>query len=103
MNAVLRSISGTLQGAVFRLGEEEVPIGRHPSNHLCISDSSVSRFHCVIKAQDGRFKVYDLESQNGTSVNGRSVGEHLLQIGDKLGIGNTVLEFTLERSDDAPQ
>ncbi len=94
MDAVVRAISGPLRGAIFRLGQEEVTVGRQPSNHLCIGDVSVSRFHCVIKVEDGRYKVKDLNSHNGTLVNGNAVSESFLKTGDQLAIGDTVFEFS---------
>jgi transcriptional regulator with GAF, ATPase, and Fis domain len=101
MNALVRAISGPLQGTVFRLVEEEVTIGRQSSNFLCIGDPSVSRFHCVIKAEDCRYKVTDLKSHNGTLVNGNVITESFLKTGDYLGVGDTVFEF-LEDSSDLP-
>ena len=102
MNAVVRAISGPLRGALFRLAEGEVTIGRQPSNHLCIGDVSVSRFHCVIKAEDGRYQIKDLKSHNGTLVNGNKVSECFLKPGDQIGIGDTVFEF-LEDSTNSPE
>ena len=97
--AVIRAISGPLQGALFRLVQEEVTLGRQPSNHLCIGDLSVSRFHCVIQWEAGRYKIKDLGSHNGTYVNGEAVQERFLQTGDQLGVGDTVFEF---REDSTP-
>jgi Nif-specific regulatory protein len=91
--AVIRAISGPLQGTIFRLVQEEITLGRQSSNHLCIGDPSVSRFHCVIQLEAGHYKVKDLQSHNGTCVNGEIVQEHFLQTGDSLGIGDTVFEF----------
>jgi transcriptional regulator with GAF, ATPase, and Fis domain len=101
MNAVVRAISGPLRGAIFRLVDEEVTIGRQTTNHLCIGDLSVSRFHCVIKAEEGRCRLKDLNSQNGTRVNGNPVSECFLEFGDRFEIGDTGFEF-LEASMNVP-
>jgi DNA-binding NtrC family response regulator/pSer/pThr/pTyr-binding forkhead associated (FHA) protein len=93
VNAAVRAISGPIRGAVFRLVEDEVTIGRQPSNHLCIGDVSVSRQQCVITFENGRHKVKDLNSRNGTLLNGVLIKESFLQCGDQLGIGDTVLEY----------
>ena len=93
MNAAVRAISGPIRGALFRLVEDEVTIGRQPSNHLCIGDVSVSRQQCVITYENGRHKIKDLHSRNGTLLNGVPVEESFLQRGDQLGIGDTVLEY----------
>ncbi|MBV8832354.1 MAG: sigma 54-interacting transcriptional regulator [Acidobacteriaceae bacterium] len=93
MNAAVRAISGPLRGAFFRLVEHEVTIGRHPSNHLCIGDVSVSRQHCVIRSDGSRYKVLDLKSHNGTLINGKPLTEGFLKSGDRLTVGDTVFEF----------
>ncbi len=49
--------------------------GRNPSNRLSVSDPSLSRQHCVIVARGGQFEIRDLESRNGTFVNGVPVRE----------------------------
>jgi transcriptional regulator with GAF, ATPase, and Fis domain len=100
MNAVLRAISGPLQGAVFRLDHEDVSIGRHSSNHLCIGDLSVSRSHCVLRYTGTDFAVVDRGSHNGTLVNSNPANGDILRPGDQLGVGKTVFEFVTEDSDD---
>lgn len=63
-------------------------IGRHRECNLRIAARQVSRRHCVLKIRDGWLIVCDLESCNGTVVNGRSVrGERVLQSGDVLEVG----------------
>ena len=95
MSVTLCAISGPLQGALFRLGNEEVTIGRHATNQLCIGDPSVSRRHCVIRPEAGTYLLKDLESNNGTTVNGNPVQECLLKNGDRIGIGSTLLDFVV--------
>ncbi|MBV9265579.1 MAG: sigma 54-interacting transcriptional regulator [Acidobacteriaceae bacterium] len=93
MNAVIRAISGPLRGVIFRLGHEEVTIGRQASNHLCIEDVSVSRHHCVILYDNDRYKIKDLNSHNRTLLNGRTIAEASLSNADQLKIGATVFQF----------
>jgi Nif-specific regulatory protein len=71
-------------------------LGRDPANGLPISDPSVSRKHCVISRQDDRFRVRDLDSRNGTQVNGESVKDRWLTHGDQLTIGDSVFLFLTE-------
>src|SRR5258708_19107693 len=93
MEANLFAVTGPLKGAIFRLHEEEVSVGRHVSNQLSISDLSVSRHHCVIKPEGGRYKIVDLGSNNGTYVNGNQVEECILNDGVRISIGDTPLTF----------
>jgi pSer/pThr/pTyr-binding forkhead associated (FHA) protein len=99
MNAALRAISGPLRAAIFRLGQEEVTVGRQPSNHLCIGDVSVSRLHCVIRAEEAGYRINDLGSHNGTLVNAKPASECLLKNADRVDIGGTVFEFLEDASD----
>lgn len=56
----LVAVSGRLQGTVIPLEEEETSIGRDPENLVCINEHWISREHCVIRNQNGQFKVIDL-------------------------------------------
>ena len=80
----LIALSGPKKGEVFPL-TGKVTIGRDPSNTIHISDVAISRQHCVIN--DG--KLFDLESLNGTFVNGIPVQERILEPGDRIGVGAT--------------
>jgi hypothetical protein len=70
-------------------------IGRGKNCEIQISDSSVSRVHASIRTLDGRFWISDLQSTNGTRINGvilRHGEERLLSIGDTLDLGIITLE-----------
>ncbi len=82
----------------FSLGQGEVSIGREPSNEICVNDHSISRRHCLIKNEDGAFKVTDLESYNGTFVNGVPVGEQLLTHGDQIAVGSVLFLFLMDET-----
>jgi Nif-specific regulatory protein len=96
MTPMLLAISGPLKGALFRLSNEEVTIGRHSSNQLSIGDLPVSRRHCVIERKDGQYTIRDLDSNNGTFVNRERISEHVLADGDEIGIGNTIFRFVAQ-------
>jgi transcriptional regulator with GAF, ATPase, and Fis domain len=96
------AIAGPLKDSVFPLPEEEATLGRDPTNILAISDPSVSRKHCLVWREDGRFKIRDLESRNGTAVNGLPIKEHYLQHGDQVAAGDSVFLFLLEDQDSKP-
>ncbi len=87
-------ITGPLAGEIFDLETAEpFTIGRHPSNRLQIRDSPVSRQQCEIRRKDGRFLLEDLDSRHGTFVNGVQVHKRLLEDGDYLRVGESLLRF----------
>ncbi|HEV2175876.1 MAG TPA: sigma 54-interacting transcriptional regulator [Terriglobia bacterium] len=101
MNPRLIAISGPLRGTVFALGGEEVSIGRAQSNRLCIADIAVSRRHSIIRADGAGFKINDLDSRNGTFVNGVPVKERALSHGDRIEVGDSVFLFLVEEGEAA--
>ncbi len=76
-------------GAEGTLPLERFPfaIGRRPGHDLVLPDPRVSRDHAVVEQLDGRFRLRDLGSRNGTFVNGEPVSEADLRDGDRLAIG----------------
>ncbi len=96
MNPAVVAIFGPLQGSTFQLTEEEVSIGREPSNRLAVSDPLLSRRHCVIKKEGDEFKICDLGSRNGIFVNGVPVKERILEHGDQIGMGDSLFLFLFQ-------
>ncbi len=76
----------------FPLGER-TSLGRHPNNTLRLVDREVSKEHCVIERVGATYLLRDLNSSNGTFVNGRKVRELRLRDGDELALGNSRLVF----------
>ena len=68
-------------------------VGREASNPVRINDPSVSRRHCLIRGEAGRFHVVDLDSFNGTFVNSVPVKEQQLAHGDVVSVGDVLLLF----------
>jgi transcriptional regulator with GAF, ATPase, and Fis domain len=95
-------LSGPLKDSTIPLSEGEVTIGREASNAIAITDPSVSRKHCLLSGQDGRFLVRDLDSRNGTLVNGAGVEEQWLQHGDEIAAGDSSFLFLLQDEEAAP-
>ncbi|MDQ5835664.1 MAG: sigma 54-interacting transcriptional regulator [Acidobacteriota bacterium] len=89
----LAVVAGPLKDSAFELGGEELSVGRESSNRVCIPDALLSRRHCVVRTENSRHKLVDLNSLNGTFVNGKPVREHLLEHGDQIGIGESRLVF----------
>ncbi|HEV8535055.1 MAG TPA: DUF3662 and FHA domain-containing protein [Candidatus Limnocylindria bacterium] len=75
------------------LGPEPLAIGRDPQNDIVLDDRRVSRKHAEIRLRLGRYTLYDLQSTNGTYVNGRRVAEVVLSDGDRVSIGGVELQF----------
>jgi transcriptional regulator with GAF, ATPase, and Fis domain len=92
-------LSGPLKDSTIPLSEGEVTIGREASNGIAVTDPSVSRKHCLLSWQEGRFRVRDLDSRNGTQVNGAGVEEQWLQHGDEIAAGDSSFLFLLEDDD----
>jgi len=86
MEPKLIALVGPRKGETFTV-TGKVTIGREPSCQIHISDISISRQHCVIN--DG--KLFDLDSLNGTLVNEIPVRERVLQHGDRVQVGNSIL------------
>ena len=88
---------GTRAGEVFELGAASaLSIGRSRVNDIQIDDVSVSAQHCRVRPEDGRFVLHDLKSTNGTLVNERRVGRHVLEEGDVIMIGETAIQYRRE-------
>jgi DNA-binding NtrC family response regulator len=70
-------------------------IGHHQLNDLVIKDATVSRFHCEVWLDDGRVRVRDLGSRNGTQVDGVPVTDAFLRDGSKLRLGQVVIALEI--------
>jgi hypothetical protein len=75
------------------LGPDPITIGRLPESSVMITDPNASRRHAEIRRVGNDVVVVDLNSTNGTRVNGANVRERKLADGDQIVIGTTVLRF----------
>jgi len=75
------------------LGDEKTVIGRLPDCAISLSDSQVSRHHAEVRRSERGFTVVDLDSMNGTFVNGVRVAEQPLTDGDVIGVGATSIRY----------
>jgi hypothetical protein len=80
-------------GQRLPISEEPVLIGRLESSTIVIEDPNVSRRHAELSRQDDAVVVQDLDSTNGTRVNGARVVRRELQDGDQITIGSTSFTF----------
>ncbi len=97
--ATLLVITGANKGSRFELNSgRDFLIGRSVGCDIRLDDSEVSRHHARITFQGSSFLLTDLHSANGSRVNSQLQAEHLLQNGDTLQLGNSVLSFQLLHS-----
>jgi FHA domain-containing protein len=93
--ALLRVMIGYCSQREVDCSHGTVTIGRAPDNSLIVDDGRVSRQHARIELEDGRWRITDAGSHNGTFVNGARIHTHPLHSGDKIVVGSTLLEFHL--------
>ena len=87
----LRVLDGADRGRVYENQPTPLTIGREEGNPIQLNDERISRFHMKIQEDDNKLVLTDLESTNGTKVNGETVKLWILRHGDVITIGRTVL------------
>ena len=92
-SAQLVILSGALHGTVVELSNRPVGLGRDLDNVVQLSDDFVSRHHAELVCDGGQYRLRDLDSANGTYVNGNRIRETILQTGDRLRIAGVALRF----------
>lgn len=80
----------------FKLTKATSVIGRNPSCDISIPDNSISRQHCILQLTERGLDVKDLNTVNGTKINGIPMKEGYINIGDKLTVGK--ISFILEKT-----
>jgi hypothetical protein len=85
-------IDGLERGRTFTF-PTPITIGREDENTIRLNDERVSRFHAKVQEDGGRVILTDLESTNGTRVNGHPVQMRVLQFGDQVSVGRSLLVF----------
>src|SRR5437868_3121993 len=88
MAAKLKIISEKGKGETFELNSEKIFVGRDKTNEIVLNDASVSRRHCEIEKRGEKYYINDLDSLNGTTLNGREAENTEITSGDKLGVGD---------------
>jgi len=84
--------SGILLALDWSGARDELLIGRHPDCDVIVPGDTVSRRHARLAFRDGGWIVQDLESTNGTRLNGQLVGRCRLRPGDRLMLGDQLLQ-----------
>lgn len=86
-------LEGIDRGRVYCDLSVPVTIGREEGNSLRLNDERVSRFHSKVQVDGDDYILTDLESTNGTRVNGTAVQIRRLRVGDRVGVGRSLLLF----------
>ncbi len=87
----LRVLDGADRGRVYENQPTPMTIGREEGNTIQLNDERISRFHIKIQEDENKLVLTDLESTNGTKVNGETVKLWILRHGDVVTVGRTVL------------
>jgi two-component system, cell cycle response regulator len=93
--AYLIVLAGNEVGKMFKLEQGEIVLGRSHRAEVRIEDDSISRMHAKMTLRGQEVYIEDLQSSNGTLVNGERITKSGLKDGDKIRLGETViLKFT---------
>src|SRR5512135_43549 len=84
----LKILSGVLEGKVIDLIEERITMGRAVDNTVRLEDGTVSHHHAIVLVEGSEYKLRDLNSTNGTRVNGLRIVESKLHDGDAIRLGS---------------
>lgn len=97
----IQVLEGFERGRVYSELPTPVTIGREEDNTIQLNDERVSRFHAKIQEDGGRIILTDLDSTNGTRINGHPMQVRVLQHGDQMSIGRSLLWFGSAKEIDA--
>ncbi|HWM85524.1 MAG TPA: GGDEF domain-containing protein [Kofleriaceae bacterium] len=88
-------LAGSNVGEMYKISDQDIVLGRGAGADIRLVDEGISRFHCRIRAKVDHLVVEDLQSRNGTFLNGQRIDLRQLEDGDKIQIGRTtVLKFS---------
>ncbi len=93
-------IQGVDLGTRFKLGTETAGVGRGVRNEVRILDTEASRQHAQISFTNDSYIITDLNSSNGTLLNGKQIESSKLKNGDHIQIGRSQLLFTSQSIDE---
>jgi hypothetical protein len=96
---VLIGVEGETEGRELRLSRVSSLVGRNPACDFTLDHPSISRQHCLLQLTDRGLHVKDLGTTNGTKVNGITLTEGYVSVGDTVSMGK--LGFLVERAEGA--
>lgn len=100
--AKLVVISDEMKDRTFELTEEKITVGRLPDNTICLENGAVSSHHAEMMKKGDEYVLHDLNSTNGTRVNGQRIVETRLSHGDSVWFGHLELQY-ISTAKGAPQ
>lgn len=89
----MRVLDGADRGRIYQNLVPPITIGREEGNSIQLNDERISRYHVKIQEDHNRLVLTDLESTNGTKVNGEEAQLKILRFGDIISVGRSVLLF----------
>jgi adenylate cyclase len=95
-----RVVTGYGRSFSYKLTEDVITIGRSKDNHIVLFDHTASRRHAKVRKTPDGYLLMDLDSHNGTHVNGSRVTNRILRHNDLVEIGTSVLSFQYELGDE---
>lgn len=98
MGGELLIVHGSRVGDRFSLDGSEIRIGRDPGSTIYLEEPGVAWEHCTVTRKEDAYKLADRRSGTGTYVNGMRTAEHLLEPGDQVVVGTTVLVYRQDSS-----
>lgn len=102
-SATLVEIAGGAEGSEHTVDVERIVVGRGPDADLCFDDDEMSVQHAAFEHTRGGFCVTDLDSTNGTKVNGVAVASQVLSHGDRIELGGHAFHLLLEKREKPPR
>ena len=94
--ATLVVVEGNAVGSEFSLDAPSATLGRGPGVDITLVDDAMSRTHAALEAGRDGFRVRDMGSTNGILVNGHPVTAADLKHGDRIQVGEHVLQYVVE-------
>jgi len=95
-----RVVTGYGRSFNYKITDDVITIGRSKDNHVVLFDHTASRRHAKVRKTPDGYLLMDLDSHNGTHVNGSRITSRILRHNDLVEIGTSVLSFQYEVGDD---
>ena len=93
-DTTIKIVSGAMRGTELPINKETITLGRSTDSDIQIHDTLISRVHCRIEWENGKWYLNDLKSTNGTWMVGRKVDKRVfLPLKTSVRIGNTIFEL----------